>query len=217
MKSRTLFGALRLATATICLIALVHRLLWGLGSQTIAGRNFFAYLTVESNCMLVVLMIVGAMFGFRRAVDPPWFSIALSLVLTWTTTAGLAFALIVWQAGVRGIRIDVPWSDQVLHFWLPALTAIAWVLTPGHGRVTWWIVPGSLAFPLVWGGVTMWRGPRIGWYPYYFLDLRQVSGVGEFLATSAIALAIFALIAALLALISRISPYRRRADTPPVP
>ncbi|WP_460801084.1 Pr6Pr family membrane protein [Microbacterium sp. GXF6406] len=212
-----MFGALRLATAAICLTALIHRLLWGLGSQTIAGRNFFAYLTVESNCMLVVLMTVGAVLAFRRAVDPRWFSIALSLVLTWTTTAGLAFALIVWQAGVRGIRIDVPWSDQVLHFWLPALTAIAWVLTPGHGRVTWWIVPGSLVFPLAWGGVTMWRGPRIGWYPYYFLDLRQVSGVGEFLATSAIALAIFALIAAVLALISRVSPYRRRADTLPAP
>ena len=209
MKARNTFGVLRLATAAVCLIALVHRLFWGLSSQTIAGRNFFAYLTVESNCALVALMIVGAVLAYRRKTDPRWFSIALSLVLTWTITAGLAFALIVWQAGVRGIRVDVPWSDQVLHFYLPALTAIAWVLTPGHRAVTWWIVPGCLVFPLVWGGVTMWRGPMIGWYPYYFLDLRQVSGVGEFLLTSGIALAIFALVATVLAVISRVSPYRR--------
>lgn len=209
MRARITFGVLRLATAAVCLIALVHRLFWGLSSQAIAGRNFFAYLTVESNCALVVLLVIGGVLALRRADDPRWFSIALSLVLTWTITAGLAFALIVWQAGLRGIRVDVPWSDQVLHFWLPAFTALAWTLTPGHRSVSWWIVPGSLVFPLVWGGFTMWRGPRIGWYPYYFLDLRQVSGIGEFLLTSAIALAIFALVAAVLALISRVGPSRR--------
>lgn len=210
MRARIAFGVLRLATAALCTVALVHRLLWGLSSQTIAGRNFFAYLTVESNCALVVLLVIGGVFAFRRAEDPRWFSIALALVLTWTITAGIAFALIVWQAGLRGIRVDVPWSDQVLHFWLPAFTALAWTLTPGHRRVPWWIVPGSLAFPLVWGGVTMWRGPLIGWYPYYFLDLRQVSGFGEFALTSALALAMFALVAAAIALISR-APGKVRA------
>lgn len=213
MTTRTTFGLLRLVTAGVCLAALVHRLFWGLSSQTIAGENFFAYLTVESNCALVVLLLIGAALAFRRPDDPRWFSVALSLVLTWTTTAGLAFALIVWQAGLRGIRVDVPWSDQVLHFWLPAFTAIAWTLTPGHRAVPWWIVPASLAFPLAWGGVTMWRGPLIGWYPYYFLDPRQVSGPAEFLVTSALALAIFALVATVLAVISRISPPRRRAGT----
>ncbi len=209
MRTRTSFGLLRFATAGVCLAALVHRLFWGLSSQTIAGENFFAYLTVESNIALVMLLLIGTAIAWRRETDPRWFSIALALVLTWTTTAGLAFALIVWQAGLRGIRVDVPWSDQVLHFWLPAFTAIAWTLTPGHRAVPWWIVPASLAFPLAWGGVTMWRGPLIGWYPYYFLDLRQVSGFGEFALTSARALARFAAVAAVLALISRISPARR--------
>ncbi|WP_186324379.1 Pr6Pr family membrane protein [Microbacterium paludicola] len=206
MKARNTFGVLRLVTAVVLVVALVHRLFWGLSSQTIAGRNFLAYLTVESNIALVVVLIIGGILAFRRDDDPRWFSIALSLVLTWTTTAGLAFALIVWQAGLRGIRVDVPWSDQVLHFWLPVFTALAWTLTPGHRAVPWWIVPASLAFPIAWGAVTLWRGPLIGWYPYYFLDPRQVSGIGEFLITSALALAIFAAIAAILALISRISP-----------
>lgn len=220
MRARTTFGVLRLITATVCLVALVHRLFWGLSSQTIAGENFFAYLTVQSNCAFVVLLVIGGVLAFRRDEDPRWFSIALALVLTWTITAGLAFALIVWQAGIRGIRVDVPWSDQVLHFWLPACTAIAWVLTPGHRSVTWRVIPASLIFPLLWGGVTLWRGPLVGWYPYYFLDPRQVSGVPEFAVTSGIALAIFALIATVLVVISRMRPrgpavpkprWRRRA------
>lgn len=204
MKARNAFGLFRLVVATTCLVALVHRLLWGLSSQTIAGDNFFAYLTVQSNCALVVLLFIASFLAFAREQDPRWFTVALAMVLTWTITAGLAFALIVWQAGLRGIRVDVPWSDQVLHFWLPSVSAIAWVLAPGHRRVPWRVVPAVLLFPLAWGGVTMWRGPRIGWYPYYFLDPRQVSGPGEFVITSGIALSIFALVAAVLVLVSRL-------------
>ncbi|GAA1129081.1 Pr6Pr family membrane protein [Microbacterium natoriense] len=203
MRARAVFGVLRLAAAAACVIALVHRLFWGLSSRTIAGENFFAYLTVQSNCALVVVLVIGGALAFLRATDPRWFSVCLALVLTWTITAGLAFALIVWQAGIRGIRVDVPWSDQLLHFWLPACTALAWALTPGHREVPWWVVPASLAFPLAWGAVTLWRGPLVGWYPYYFLDPRQVSGPPEFLLTSAVALAIFALVATAIVLISR--------------
>ena len=213
MRARTIFGVLRLAAAIVCVIALVHRLFWGLSSQSIAGENFFAYLTVQSNCALVVVLCAGSALAFLRDADPRWFTVALTLVLTWTITAGLAFALIVWQAGLRGIRVDVPWSDQVLHFWLPACTALAWVLTPGHRSVSWWIVPISLSFPLAWGGVTLWRGPLVGWYPYYFLDPRQVSGPAEFLLTSGVALAIFAVVAALLVLVSRM----RRPGHPRIP
>ncbi|WP_141651236.1 Pr6Pr family membrane protein [Microbacterium sp. 3J1] len=213
MRARAVFGALRLAAASVCAVALVHRLFWGLSSQTIAGENFFAYLTVQSNCALVVVLLVGAVLAVTRATDPRWFSVALALVLTWTITAGLAFALIVWQAGLRGIRVDVPWSDLVLHFYLPVCTAVAWILTPGHRAVPWWVVPSALAFPLAWGGVTLWRGPAVGWYPYYFLDPRQVSGPPEFFLTSGVALAIFALVATVIVFGSRVQRHRRERPT----
>jgi hypothetical protein len=60
-----------------------------------------------------------------------------------------------------------------------------------------------LAYPVLWGAVTMWRGSLIGWYPYYFLDLRQVSGPVEFLLTSVAALGVFALVSASLVWLSR--------------
>lgn len=164
---RTRFAVLRLIAAVVCLISLTHRFFWGLSSHTIAGDNFFAYLTVQSNCALVVVLIIGGVFAIVRESDPRWLTVALALTLSWTITAGLAFALIVWQAGLRGIRIDVPWSDLVVHFWLPAAAIVAWVLAPGHGRVPWRVVPATLIFPVVWGIFTLWRGPQIGWYPYY--------------------------------------------------
>lgn len=203
MTKRSTFGLLRLSAAAVCVIALTHRLFWGLSSQTIAGQNFFAYLTVQSNCAFVVVLVVAGVIALRRSADPRWLTVALALVSTWTITAGLAFALIVWQAGARGIRVDVPWSDQILHFWLPACTAAVWLLTPGHRSVPWWVIPSVLVYPVLWGLVTLWRGPIVGWYPYYFLDPRQVSGPGEFLLSCAAALTIFALVAGALVLLSR--------------
>src|SRR5690606_27196436 len=185
-----------------CAVALVHRLAWGLSSHTIAGENFFAYLTVQSNCAFAVLLLIAGIVAFRRDRDPRWLTIALALTLTWTITCGIAFALIVWQAGLRGIRIDVPWSDQLLHFWLPGLAVAGWTLAPGHLRVPWWVVPVAPIYPLLWGLGAMWRGPQVGWYPYYFLDLRQVE-LPEFLVSATVALALFALVGTAIVLISR--------------
>lgn len=218
VNARTIFGLLRLGAAAICLVALIHRLSWGLASNTIASQNFFAYLTNQSNIAFVVLLSIAGVIALRTARDPRWLTVALALVLTWTITAGLVFAILVWQAGVRGIRIDVPWSDQVLHFWLPAVTVAAWALAPGHRSVPWRVVPVALAYPVVWGVFTMIRGPLIGWYPYYFLDPRQVSGPVEFLVSSAIALGTFAAVAVLLVLISRMPlPRRLRMDADETP
>lgn len=205
MKARSLFGLLRVGMAIACVVALAFRLVWGLGSHTIAGENFFAYLTVQSNCAFAALLLVAGIVAFRRDEDPRWLTIGLAITLTWTITCGIAFALIVWQAGIRGIRIDVPWSDQLLHFWLPGLAIVGWTLAPGHLRVPWWVVPVAPVYPLLWGAGAMWRGPRVGWYPYYFLDLRQV-GVVEFVLSAGISLALFALVATAIVLISRAQP-----------
>ncbi|GAA4783139.1 Pr6Pr family membrane protein [Microbacterium gilvum] len=206
MTPRILFAWTRFAAAGLCAAALVHRLFWGLSSQTIAGENFLAYLTIESNIAFAVLAVVAGAVALRRDEDPPWLTTARALVLSWTITAGLAFALIVWQAGLRGIRIDVPWSDVVLHFVLPVWTIAAWVLGPGRRAASWRVVPFVVLYPIVWGAFTMWRGSRVGWYPYYFLDLRQVSGPGEFAVTCGIALSIFALVATGLVLASKARP-----------
>ena len=56
----------------------------------------------------------------------------------------------------------------------------------------------------------------IGWYPYYFLDPRQVSGPVEFTVSCAIALAVFAAVATALVLISRLpDPWDRTPAEPP--
>ncbi|UNK70538.1 Pr6Pr family membrane protein [Microbacterium sp. H1-D42] len=217
MLTRRIFGWSRLLAAVVCIVALVHRMLWGMGGQTIAGDNFFAYLTIQSNAAFAALAIVAGIVALRTDEDPRWLTTARALVLSWTITAGLAFALIVWQAGVRGIPITVPWSDVVLHFVLPAWSIVAWVLGPGRRGASWWVVPAVLLYPIAWGIFTIWRGAVIGWYPYYFLDSRQVSGLPEMIVSCAVALSIFALVAAALVLLSRAHPTAGVARVSPGP
>lgn len=202
-------GWMRLGIAAICVVALVHRLFWGLSSNTIAGANFLAYLTMESNILFACVWIISGVDALHRMTDPRWLTIARTVALSWTTTAGIVFAFLVWQAGERAIRIDVPWSDQLLHFWVPAMALADWAFAAGRRPAPWRVVPIVLAYPVLWGGVTMWRGSVIGWYPYYFLDLRQVSGPLEFLLTSGAALAVFAIVSVTLVLLSRRDHARR--------
>ncbi|MGN8026658.1 Pr6Pr family membrane protein [Microbacterium sp. 22242] len=196
----------RLLAAAVCGVALVDRLFWGLGSQTVAGQNFFAYLTIESNTVFVVLAVIAGIIALRTREDPRWLTTARAIVLSWTITAGLAYGLILWQAGIRDIPIWVPWSDIVLHFVMPAWTVAAWIFGPGRRAASWRIVPYVLLYPCAWGVFTIWRGGLVGWYPYYFLDPRQVSGPLEMGLTCALALTVFALVASGLVVVSRLHP-----------
>lgn len=204
MLTRRIFGWLRLLTAAVCIVSLTHRMLWGMGSQTLASQNFFAYLTIQSNLAFAMLTIVAGIVALRRAEDPGWLTSARATVLSWTITAGLAFSIIVWQAGVRGIPITVPWSDVVLHYVLPGFSLIAWLIAPGRTRASWRVIPYVLLYPLLWGIFTIWRGRIIGWYPYYFLDPRQVSGLPEMALSCLLAMLIFAAAGSMLVLLSRV-------------
>lgn len=206
MTTRSAFGYVRLALALTCVVALIARFIWGLGSATFTASNFFAYLTIQSNMVFVVAQVVAGLVALRVKDDPQWLSTIRATVLTCTVTAGIVFAFLVQQAGERGFRIDVPWSDQVLHFILPVLALADWVLAPGRGPALWRSVAYTLAFTFGWGGVTLVRGSIVGWYPYFFLDPNQVSGIGEFSLFSGIAVSVFVGVGAGVIGLSRIRP-----------
>jgi hypothetical protein len=210
MSIRTAFGLARLVAALICTVALVSRFLWGLGTATFTASNFFAYLTIQSNMVFVVVAVHSGLRDFSTRGDPRWLTALRAVVLSWTVSAGIVFAVLIQQAGMRGVRIDVPWSDLVLHFWLPFFALLDWLFAPGRGRVRWRAVAVVVAFPVLWGAVTMARGALVGWYPYFFLDPAQVSGPGEFALFGGVALLLFAAVACGVLGVSRLRPLAER-------
>ncbi len=210
MKVRTAFGALRLLMAAAYLVALVFRFLWGLGSATFTPGNFFAYLTIQSSILFLTVTIIAAIVALQGRDDAPWLDLARATVLSSTVSSGIVFALIIEQAGARGFRIDVPWSDVALHFVLPAVALLDWIIGPGRGRAPWRSITFVLVFMLGWGLVTLLRGPIVGWYPYFFLDPAQLANVGQFFLFASIAVALFGAVSTAIVAVSRTVPLAER-------
>ena len=210
MKVRATFGALRLLMAAACLMALVSRFLWGLGSATFTPGNFFAYLTIQSSINFFVVTVIAAVVTLRGQDDAAWLDLVRVTVLSLTLSCGIIFALIIEQSGERGFRIDVPWSDVVLHFVLPAVAVLDWIIGPGRGTSPWRSIAIVLVFMIGWGLVTLARGPIVGWYPYFFLDPAQLANAGQFFFFASIAVVLFGGISAALVAVSRTMPLAER-------
>ena len=213
VKLRVTFGAVRLLMAVVCFMALVSRFLWGLGSATFTPGNFFAYLTIQSSILFLVVTVVAAIVTLRGMDDPPWLDLARATVLSCTVSCGVIFALIVEQSGERGFRIDVPWSDVVLHFVLPSVAVLDWIIGPGRGIAPWRSIALVLVFMIGWGSVTLVRGPIVGWYPYFFLDPAQLANTGQFFTFATIAILLFGGISTALVAASRATPLAERWAT----
>lgn len=197
----------------VCLGALIARFVWGLGSATFTPDNYFAYLTIQSNILFLGVTIVATVVSLRGRDDAPWLDLARATVVSCTVSCGIVFALIIEQAGARGFRIDVPWSDVVLHFVLPAIAILDWIVGPGRGRAPWRCVAIVLVFMFGWGLVTLVRGPIVGWYPYFFLDPAQLANIGQFFFFGSIAVILFGVIATAMVALSRTVPLAERWAT----
>jgi hypothetical protein len=203
---RRAFGVVRLAVAVLGAIALIFDFDYVLGFSTFSTINYFSYFTFQSNLVnVVVLGASGTLLLMGHRVGPFLVSVR-AIVTTYVIVSGIVFGLIVSQAGSHHYRIDVPWSSQILHFWIPAFVLLDWIIGVGRVRIRWRTALIVLAFPVIWGVFTLIRGSIVRWYPYFFLDPDQVSGPGEFALYCGIAIGLFAGIQAALVALSRLHP-----------
>lgn len=201
---RKVFGVSRILLALVLITALIGDYDYVLGFATFVTSNFFSYFTVQSAMAGVVLFVAAAVIALRRAVDPPWLDIARTLVTSYMLVSGIVFLAIVAQSSSRDYTIEVPWSSQLLHFWIPMLAVLDWILDFGKARLGWKTLSWIVVYPLAWGTFTLIRGASVGWYPYFFLDPIQVSGPLETVFFCALALALMAGVAAALIGLSRL-------------
>ncbi|MWV48494.1 hypothetical protein GRS96_04285 [Rathayibacter sp. VKM Ac-2803] len=203
---RKAFAILRLALAGLGAVGLVADFFYTLGFRAFQIDNFFAYFTTQSNMAGVVVLGLSGLLGLAREREPRWLSSLRALVLTYIVVSGIVFGLIAVEANNRGVRVDVPWSSALLHFVIPTIALLDWLLGPGRHPVRWRSALTVLGFPIVWGVITLVRGALIGWYPYFFLDPGQVDGPVAFVLYDVIVLGLISGIAAFVVALSRVRP-----------
>lgn len=213
-QARRALGAFRLAIAVTEVVALVGNYQYVLGFRSFATVNFFSYFTVQSAMAAVVTLLIAGAFALLAESDPPWLGILRTMVTVYVLVSGIVFGLIVAQASTRDYRVEVPWSDTLLHFVVPALAVLAWTSDSIMGlspRVPWSTVGWVLVYPSIWLAYTLMRGADVGWYPYFFLDETQVDGPVGVALYCALVLAIFLVLTAVLVAVNRLLWRRARA------
>jgi hypothetical protein len=222
-QPRRWLGVFRLLIATIEVVALFGNFEYVLGFRFFATANFFSYFTIQSAMAAVVVLGIAAGFALFAPSDPAWLGILRTIIMVYLLVSGIVFGLIVAQASTRDYRVDVPWSDALLHFVVPALAVTAWVsdsVIAVNPRVPWSTVGWVLVYPSLWLVYTLLRGADVGWYPYFFLDAAQVDGPVGVALYCALVVVIFLVLTAVLVAVNR-SLWRRarareapRAETP---
>ncbi len=205
---RRAYGVGRVVLAVVGVVALLGYFDYVLGFAAFAVYNYFSYFTVLSGMAAVVAFVAGAIIAFTRAVDPAWLDWFRLLITTYIIVSGIVFLTIVIQSSSRDYTIEVPWSSQLLHFWIPSIALLDWLTDAGKTRLPWKTTAWVMLVPVIWGAFTLVRGALVGWYPYFFLDPAQVSGPLETLLYSLVAVVLFTGIAAVLTAMSR-RPRRR--------
>ena len=196
----------RVVAATVGLFALALQFLLmvddpsgpGLGATII---NFFSYFTILTNAMVALSMLVPLIVPASRVgqlLNKP-------SVRTMNTgySAVVALVYFFFLRNVGGDEDLELLADRLLHYVVPAMVMIYWLLFDSKGQVPWTFVGTSLVIPISYGAWTLVHGALTGWYPYSFFDVTRI-GYARTLINFGAFLCMFVAMALTLVLLDRL-------------
>lgn len=166
--------------------------------------RFFSYFTVLTNILVAITstaiaFLPGTKLGgfFSRAS-------VQAAVASYITIVGIVYSLF-----LRGVWDPQGWqaaADHLLHDVIPLGFVIYWFVFAPKAGVAWIDPIKWLIYPAAYIAYSLIRGAIVSWYPYWFVDVRQL-GYSAALTNAAfvfVAFAVFGFIyLALAKLLSR--------------
>lgn len=193
----------RLCAATLGWAALAIKLFAMLSSpggtgELTAAINYFSYFTILSNILAAAMLTADLARGSTLPLFLKSYAVRTAIALYMIVTAG-GYALLL--AGLS-TQTELEFiADVLLHYVMPPLYLIAWLLWPARS-IAWSYTLYFLALPLLFGIYTLVRGAIVGLYPYPFVNVTQL-GYRAVLINYAGFLLLFLALGALLISISR--------------
>ena len=163
--------------------------------------NFFSYFTILTNALVAVSMLVPTIAPASCAGQ----LLNRPSVRTMNASYSAVVAL-VYFFFLRNVGGDEDWellADRLLHYVIPAMVMIDWLVFGSKGHVPWTIVGTSLVIPILYGAWTLLHGALTGWYPYSFFDVTRI-GYAKTLVNFAAFLCMFVAMALALFLLDRL-------------
>lgn len=177
-RNRSAIASLRLAFGILTLAAIGVQFVSASHEPSFHPANFFGFFTILSNTLaaLVFLFVATRTPNVSHAVD----------VLRGAATLAMALVGIIFSLLLANLDSNVvPWVNVVVHYVMPTVVVIDWVVDPPTTRLDARDAALWLAFPLAYVTYTLARGAIVHWYPYPFLDVdaRGYPIVGAYVAS----------------------------------
>ena len=129
--------------------------------------NFFSFFTIESNLFAIFVLIISALALARGKQG------RLVAMLRGASTLNMIIVGIVFSLLLSGLDVELtaaPWDNIVLHYILPVVVALDWLIDTPKVRIIFRQTAVWIVFPVVYVVYSLIRGHFVGWYPYPFLD-----------------------------------------------
>lgn len=187
--------AYRLFFALLGLSAVVTEIAVLIERGKFVPANFFSFFTIESNLFAVVILILSAL-ALARGKQGKAIAMLRGASTLYMIVVGVVFSLLL--SGLDVELTAVPWDNTVLHYILPIVVALDWLLDIPKVRIAFKQALVWVAFPIVYVVYSLIRGNAIGWYPYPFLN-PDTHGYASVITTSIILTVGAAVLACVLA------------------
>ncbi|MEU7870679.1 Pr6Pr family membrane protein [Dactylosporangium sp. NPDC049140] len=157
----------RALTALCAVAGIVALLVWNHGDF-----GAFVYFTVQS---AVIIAAVSAVALFRAL--PAWVRGAATL---YSCITGIVYHTLLANPSSPFYQEDSgahTLHNLLLHSAVPILAAVTWLVLERE-RVRWWYAAVWLGYPLAYLVFALVRGAFVHEYPYPFIDVNKLGGVG---------------------------------------
>jgi hypothetical protein len=150
--------------------------------------NFFSFFTILTNIGVAVSLscpFLRPVSGLAHFFTKPATHSALAMYILIVSIVYITLLQGLWKP--QGLQ----WlADIILHYAIPALYIVYWLVFVPKGYTKWKYCAYWLLYPAVYFVYSLIRGNLTGWYPYPFLDANQ-NGITNTLVNGAGLLGVF--------------------------
>ena len=171
--------------------------------------RYFSYFTILTN-IIVASCFTALLLNFNKSRQG-FLSGArvLAAVTVYISVVGIVYNLILrftWQP--QGLQLIV---DELLHAVMPVLFIVYWLIFVPKNTLSWSDAFSWLMYPFVYLVFVLLRGSLSGFYPYPFIDVKEI-GYNKVLLNSFYLLIVFLTLSLLLVWIGKLLGNHRKKN-----
>lgn len=196
---RKTLGVVAIAVAIMAATAVWLQIADLVQQEAFIWWEYFSYFTIITTVLNVVALLFGGFAALNSERDTVFRTVIRQSLVTYGLISAGVYHLLLREvvdttnAYVSGDSVPM----LVFHTFVPAYLLIDWLVNPYRTRTPWVSMIVVIPLPVLWLGVTLYRGGLTGWYPYRFLNpLAEAgwSGVAQNVAIVTLAILLIQLV-----------------------